>query len=130
MYHILIDTMIHNEYSLDPLLQYLKDNPNAKNSDLYSICNAKNNSQKSGVRRKKQTILKRRFGTDSSDEITSLTPESIEKLIKDKLNRKSNIPDIQIRMALDYLIKLKITDEGGMEQLDMEQLIYDPPGQD
>jgi len=113
--------MIHNEYSLDPLLQYLKDNPNAKNPELYSICNAKNNSQKSGVRRKKQTILKRRFGTDSSDEITSLTPESIEKLIKDKLNRKSNIPDTQIRMALDFLIKLKVTDTME-EDFDMEAL--------
>ena len=128
--------MIQNKYSLDPLSEYLKDNPNAKNKELYDICSATTNSQKTGVRRKKGTLLKRKNndtgspGTGSPGEITSLTPESVEKLIKDKLNNKSKIPDTQIRMALDYLIKLKITDESGMEQLDMEKLIYDPQGQD
>ena len=123
--------MIQNKYSLDPLSQYLKDHPNAKNKELYDICSATTNSQKTGVRRKKGTLLKRRNNdTNTNGEITSLTPESVEKLIKDKLNNKSKIPDTQIRMALDYLIKLKITDESGMEQLDMEKLIYDPQGQD
>lgn len=54
------------------------------------------------------------------EEIISLTPDTVEKLIKDKLNNKSDIPDTLIRMALDYLIKLKITDAEGMEELDME----------
>ena len=128
--------MIQNKYSLDPLSEYLKYNPNAKKKELYDICSATTNTQKTGVRRKKGTLLKRKNndtgspGTGSPGEITSLTPESVEKLIKDKLNNKSKIPDTQIRMALDYLIKLKITDESGMEQLDMEKLIYDPQGQD
>ena len=125
-----MDTMIQNKYSLDPLSEYLKKHPNAKNKELYIICNAETNSQKSGVRRKKTTLLKRKSDDTSSGEITSLTPDTVEKLIRDKLNNKSNIPDTQIRMALDYLIKLKITDESGMEQLDMEKLIYDPQGQD
>lgn len=116
--------MIQKQYSLDPLSQYLKDHPNAKNPELYSICSAETNSQKTGVRRKKGILLKRKSNdTESPGEITSLTPDSVEKLIKDKLNNKSNIPDTQIRMALDYLIKLKITDESGMEQLDMEAFL-------
>jgi len=122
--------MIQIEYSLDPLSEYLKEHPKATNSELYTICHADTNSQKSGVRRKKLTLLKRKFGTPpgkDNTEITSLTPDSVEKLIKDKINNKSNIPDTLIRMALDYLIKLKITDEAGMEQLDMEQFLkYDP----
>jgi len=103
MHHILIDAMMHKEYSLDPLSKYLNEHPNAKYSELYSICNAKNNNQKTAVRNKKNRLLKRKSGAKSNGEITSLTPESIEKLIKDKLNGKSNIPDTQIRMALDFL---------------------------
>jgi len=111
------------KYSLSPLKKYLKEYPNATNDGLYSLCNAITASQKSSVRKKKQRFVGKKNDTTSNedkDEITSLTPDTVGKLIKDKLNNKSNIPDTQIRMALDYLIKLKISESGGMEELNME----------
>lgn len=62
--------------------------------------------------------------TTDIEDITSLTPESVEKLILDKLNNKSDIQDPLIRMALDVVIKLKIQGEEGMEELDMERFVY------
>ena len=56
----------------------------------------------------------------TSKEILALTPDTVEKLIIDKINNKSNIPDSVIRMALDHIIKLKIKSGDDMEKLDME----------
>ncbi len=115
--------MTQNIYDLSQLKSYLKKYPNASNDDLYSLCGATTASQKSSVRKKKQRFRSKKYDTSINGEITALTPDSIEKLILDKLNNKSNIPDTQIRMALDHVIKLKITSDEGMEEMDMEQFL-------
>ncbi len=66
----------------------------------------------------------------TSKEILALTPATVEKLIIDKLNNKSAIPDSVIRMALDHIIKLKIKSGDGMEKLDMEGFLKLGEGND
>ena len=73
---------------------------------------SKNTKKKSPGENKNVTL--------TSKEILALTPATVEKLIIDKLNNKSNIPDSVIRMALDHIIKLKIKSGDDVEKLDME----------
>ncbi len=114
--------MTQNIYDLSQLKAYLKKYPNASNNDLYDLCSATTKSQKSSVRKKKQRLLVINSDTDPNEKIASLTPDSVEKLIIDKLNNKSTIPDAHIRMALDHVIKLKITSDEVDENIDMEAL--------
>jgi len=115
--------MIQNKYSLDPLSEYLKTHPNAKNKELYDICNATTNSQKTGVRRKKGTLLKRRNNDTKPPEIIdSLTSENLEKIIVNSINGDNSIKESKIRLAVDYFIKVKGKTEEIEDNIDMEAL--------
>lgn len=108
--------MIQNKYSLNPLSEYLKEHSNAKNKELYLICNAETNSQQSGVRRKKLTLLKRKGGTKTNGEITTLTSENLEKIIVDLLNGENSISESRIRIAVDFFTKVKSDKKEGIKQ--------------
>ncbi|KKK55330.1 hypothetical protein LCGC14_3075620, partial [marine sediment metagenome] len=109
--------MTQIEYNPESLETYLKDNPNAKNKALYEYCHATTKAQKGYIRKKKSRLQNKKTqgkkvpGKKNDGEITSLTPASVEKLIIDKLNNKSTISDAHIRMALDHVIKLKVTSD-------------------
>ncbi len=120
--------MTQIEYNPESLETYLKDNPNAKNKVLYEYCHATTDAQKGYIRKKKSRLQNKKTqgkkvpGKKNDNEITSLTPASVEKLIIDKLNNKSTISDAHIRMALDHVIKLKIKSDEIDENIDMEAL--------
>jgi len=113
--------MIQKQYSLDPLSGYLKDYPNAKNKQLYDICNAETNSQKSGVRRKKITLLKRKSGTGTPGPMQKLSSEDLEKRIVDALNRHPDNAQI-LGKAIEFFIKVKAKTDTMEGELDMELL--------
>jgi len=112
-------------YNLSPLKEYLKQYPNASNDDLYSLCNATTDSQKSSVRKKKQRLTKKKTDTTIKGPITSISPDNVEKIILMRLNGElTHISDSLIRSTVDYLIKVKLSEGEEMEQLDMEKFIY------
>ena len=113
--------MIQNNYSLDPLSGYLKEHPNAKNKALYNICNAETNSQKSGVRRKKTTLLKRKRDTDPPGPMQKLSREDLEKRIVAALNRHPDNAQI-LGKAIEFFIKVKGKTETISDTIDMEAL--------
>ncbi len=51
--------------------------------------------------------VKSEFQDQSKKIIKKLTIDSTEKLIIDMLNKKSDIPESQIRIAVDFMVKLK-----------------------
>lgn len=113
--------MIQNKYSLDPLSKYLKEHPNAKNKELYVICDATTNSQKTGVRRKKGTLLKRKGDTKTPGLFQYLDAENLEKLVVDLINGETNVKESVVRIAVDYFTKVKSDKkEGTKQKLDME----------
>ena len=112
--------------------EYLTQHPDISNDDLYSICNAVTDSQKSSVRKKKQRLLSKKFDTTIvPGSIISITPASVENIILMRLNGELNhISDSLIRSTVDYLIKVKLSEGEEMEQLDMEKFIYDSQKQE
>jgi len=117
--------MTQVKYNLSPLKEYLKQYPNASNDDLYSLCNATTDSQKSSVRKKKQRLTKKKTDTKIKGPITSISPDNVEKIILMRLNGElTHISDSLIRSTVDYLIKVKLSEGEEMEQLDMEKFIY------
>lgn len=114
--------MIQIQYSLDPLSQYLKEHPNAKNKELYNICHAETNSQKAGVRRKKGTLLKRKNSdTDLPGTMKKLSSEDLEKRIVAALNRHPDNAQI-LGKAIEFFIKVKAKTDTMESDLDMELL--------
>lgn len=117
--------MVQNEYSLDPLSKYLKKHPNAKNSELYNICNAETKSQKSTVRTKKGRLLKRKSGaksdTDLPGPMEKLSSEDLEKRIVNALNRHPDNAQI-LGKAIEFFIKVKAKTDTMEGEVDMELL--------
>jgi len=120
--------MIQDQYSLDPLSKYLKEHPKAKNKELYTICHAENDSQKTAVRTKKSRFLKRKNDTDSrksdtksSGPMQKLSREDLEKRIVDALNRHPDNAQI-LGKAIEFFIKVKGKTETISDTIDMEAL--------
>lgn len=73
----------------------------------------KNNNNKKNKKSKDSTSKNGKVNFhDQPNKIEKLTATSIEKLILDMLNRKSSIPESQIRIAVDFMVKVKKVPEG------------------
>lgn len=126
--------MTQTEYDSTPLKEYLRVHPKASNDELYSLCNATTPAQKGYVRKKKSRILSRKVTQNHASDlgpITSITPESVERIIIKRINGElGHISDSVVRSTVDFLIKVKLGESEQMEQLDMEQFIYDSTKQE
>lgn len=66
-------------------------------------------TKKNSKTQKNNHISQSRYKTKSQEQkkIKKLSPATIEKIILDMLNKKSSIPESQIRIAVDFMVKMK-----------------------
>lgn len=118
--------MIQSKYDIKLLNEYFKITPKdqitTSNESLYSYCNAITDSQKASVRRKKKQLLLKKNDTTPPGDVEEINSESVEKMILDIINGDSKLRESIVRLATDYLTKIKKDTATGLdkEKLNME----------
>lgn len=104
--------MIKSRYKKKMNQDYdIENNNNKNNTNYYTIKNVKANFH------------------EQPNKIAKLNSNTIEKLILDMLNNKSSIPESQIRIAVDFMVKVKKNlGEGKDLLIDAKYLIPTIPG--